>query len=81
MDRKFSMKDMAQKIGVPLSTYRDWEYGRSIKGEPYVKISEALGISLQNLLGQTSANKEETLKKIKKVLVQIEEIKKEVESL
>lgn len=44
------MKQVAQKIEVPVSTYRDWEYGRAIQGAPYVKIANVFGISLFELL-------------------------------
>ena len=41
--------EMAKAIGVPASTYREWEYGRSIRGEPYLKIAAVLNISLYEL--------------------------------
>lgn len=41
----------AKEIGVSQSTYREWEYGRAISGEPYVKIAALLGLSLSELLG------------------------------
>ncbi len=42
--------EIAQAIHVPISTYREWEYGRSIKGEFYIPLSQTLGISLLELL-------------------------------
>jgi transcriptional regulator with XRE-family HTH domain len=42
--------EIAEKIGVSESTYRDWENGRKIQGEPYRKIAEALEISIIDLL-------------------------------
>jgi len=48
--RGFTMKQMAAKIEVPLSTYRDWEYGRANQGTPYIKLAAALGVSLYELL-------------------------------
>ncbi len=51
------MKEMAQKIDVPVTTYREWEYGRAIQGEPYVAISEVLEVSLYELLTGTSKDK------------------------
>lgn len=50
-DRRLSMRDLARLIDVPETTYREWEYGRAIRGEPYVKIARALGVSLEDLLG------------------------------
>ena len=44
-----SVKEVARHVGVAESTYRDWEYGRMIKGEPYLKIAEVLGVSLSSL--------------------------------
>ena len=45
-----SQKQVAEKIRVPPSTYRDWEYGTQIKGEPYVKLAEVFNVSLLELL-------------------------------
>jgi transcriptional regulator with XRE-family HTH domain len=50
-DRRLSMRDLARLINVPETTYREWEYGRAIRGEPYVKLAKALGVSLEDLLG------------------------------
>ena len=45
------MREAARHIGVPESTYREWEYGRKIRGEPYLQIAKAFGVSLDELLG------------------------------
>lgn len=39
-------KDVARQIGVAESTYRDWENGRLIRGEPYQKIANVLQTSV-----------------------------------
>ena len=44
------MKALADKIGVSRSTYRDWEYGAKIQGQPYIKMSQALGVTVYELL-------------------------------
>lgn len=46
-----SIKDLAKEIQVPVTTYREWEYGREIKGEPYLRIAKALDVPLHQLLG------------------------------
>jgi transcriptional regulator with XRE-family HTH domain len=43
--------EAAQRIGVAESTYRDWENGRKIQGEPYQLIADTLDISILELLG------------------------------
>ena len=49
--RGLSVKEMTKALKVPESTYREWEYGRAIQGEPYLKLSEVLEISVYELLG------------------------------
>lgn len=47
------MRETARRIGVPETTYREWEYGRKICGaEPYRKIARAFGISISELFGE-----------------------------
>ncbi|MGZ3694567.1 MAG: helix-turn-helix domain-containing protein [Bdellovibrionota bacterium] len=48
--RGLSLKEVGAAIGVPVSTYKEWEYGRAIQGEPYEKLAECLGVSLGELL-------------------------------
>lgn len=48
--KRLSQKEVAERMKVPASTYRDWEYGKKIKGEPYVKLAEILEVSLTELL-------------------------------
>ena len=46
------MREAAHRTGVPETTYREWEYGRQIRGEPYRKIAEAFNISVGMLFGE-----------------------------
>ncbi len=45
-----SMKQVSEGIGVPVTTYRDWEYGRAIQGNPYIKLSKVLRVPLYELI-------------------------------
>lgn len=45
----FSQKQVAERAGVSASTYRDWEYGKKIKGEPYADLASALNVSITEL--------------------------------
>lgn len=49
-DRELSIEDVARKLGVSSSTYREWENGRSIRGEPYVRMRDLFQISLEELM-------------------------------
>lgn len=47
---RFTVEEVAKHIGVAQSTYREWEYGRLIKGEPYEKMAEIFGTSLTEII-------------------------------
>lgn len=65
-----SVTEVAQTAEIPVTTYREWENGRQIKGEPYAKIAEALNVTLYELLIGEKPNSSEILRKI----AEIEEI-------
>lgn len=71
-DKKLTVSHVARKIGVSQSTYRDWEYGREIKGEPYIKIAEALGVSLTYVLGVSKTETEDTIKEIGELIEKLQ---------
>lgn len=48
--RLLSVSDVASRIGIAQSTYREWEYGRAIKGEPYEGLAKAFDVSLSEIL-------------------------------
>lgn len=55
--KNLSAKEVAENIHVPLTTYREWENGRKIVGEPYLGLSKLFGISVYELItGEKSKN-------------------------
>ena len=46
---QLTVAECANSIGVSHSIYRDWENGRSISGEPYLKMARLFGVSLSEL--------------------------------
>ena len=50
LKKGLSLSELARDIGVSPSTYREWEQGRKIKGEPYEKLALILGVSINELL-------------------------------
>jgi transcriptional regulator with XRE-family HTH domain len=81
-NKNLTLREMAMRINVPVSTYRNWEYGRNIKGEPYLKITKVLNISLNELFGiEPFKSSEEIMKKLKIIKQQAELIEKNVQSL
>lgn len=69
------MREAAKLIGIPETTYREWEYGRQIRGEPYVKIADAFGISLDELFGVERTASQPVDKEIDKIIHNLQTIK------
>jgi transcriptional regulator with XRE-family HTH domain len=63
-----TIKECAEFLGVSSSTYRDWEYGRAITGEPYLKIAELFGISILELFGKSPSKSISTLNEIEHIV-------------
>ena len=50
-DRKLMIREVSKALGVPASTYRDWEYGNAIRDiEAYGRIADFYGVSLDELI-------------------------------
>lgn len=79
--KHLSQKEVAFEIGVPPSTYRDWEYGKKIVGEPYVELAEAFGVSLSELLTGKEVDKSELLRSVDELDRMIKIIQKIAHSL
>lgn len=79
--KNLSQIQVANLIGVPPSTYRDWEYGKQIKGEPYIKIAEILGITVSELLGSKAFSAKELLDCLNDIEVRIKSLRKIVSAL
>jgi transcriptional regulator with XRE-family HTH domain len=48
--RGLTISEVSQKTGISASTYKEWESGRQIRGEPYRKLAEVFEVSLHELL-------------------------------
>lgn len=73
-----TMKQAAKLIGVPETTYREWEYGRAIRGEPYLQIAKAYGVSLEYLLGPVDESKDSIEDDFDKLLSDLSRLKEKV---
>lgn len=78
--RGLTMKEMAKAVGVPESTYREWEYGRAIQGEPYIAMASVLEVTLQELLSGKKPSRAKLLEKIGQIEGHLRELKTEVTS-
>jgi transcriptional regulator with XRE-family HTH domain len=78
-----TQKEVAQALKIPLSTYKEWEYGRRVQGEEvYVKLSEVLELNLRTLLtGEVLFGKDELVQKVQTAMKEMNEVKKSLLSL
>ncbi|MBC7711938.1 MAG: helix-turn-helix transcriptional regulator [Rhizobacter sp.] len=79
--RNLSVKEVAKLIGVPESTYREWEYGRAIRGEPYLKLTKALGITLNDLLGENKISSDAYEREFDKIIEEVTKLKTKLNTL
>ena len=49
-EKGLTIRGAATALDLPISTYRDWEYGKAIRGEPYQKLAELFEVTLDELL-------------------------------
>lgn len=62
--KKWTMQDMAKKMGVPLSTYQHWELGQSQPTLVHLpKLAAIHGLTVDQLLGVDLVHEGDELKK------------------
>lgn len=81
IQKNLSPKQMSTMTAIPLSTYREWEAGRQIKGQPYVKIAQALNVSLYELLTGECAQIHEAIEIVEKLEIDLKKLKGVLQSL
>ncbi len=74
-------KCMALSIGVPQSTYREWEYGRGLKIPPLKKISQVLAITVTELLTGEVPEVGTILTDLEKIEVELRQVRLKLSSL
>ena len=72
------MKQVAARLNVPVTTYREWEKGRQIKGEPYARIAELFKVTLGEILTGTRSDISEVIAELDRVQSSLDEIKKKL---
>ena len=67
--RRMTMKKIAALIGIPVSTYRDWEYGTKVPAEQVHNIAKIFQVSISELFGtEVDLNKEKLIKLLEDAL-------------
>lgn len=70
-------KEVAHRLGVATSTYREWEMGRAIRGEPYPALCEVLNVSLHELLlGERSPDQQTIMSEIDAIEARLQALRR-----
>ncbi len=69
--RGLSVAEVARRVGVPVSTYREWEYGRAIRGEPYLALAQVFEVSVYELLAGSPANPGDLIEVVEKIAADV----------
>jgi transcriptional regulator with XRE-family HTH domain len=73
-ERDLTIEEVARRLDVSPSTYREWENGRAIRGEPYIKMRDLFQVSLEELLAGKKGDRG-------KILGELDEIERHVNIL
>lgn len=73
--KDLSIKEVATRIGVPITTYREWENDRKIVGEPYVELAKVFEISIYELITGEKGSAEDLSKSFKAIETELSKIK------
>lgn len=78
--KNLSVTQVASEIGVAVSTYREWEHGRAIKGEPYVKLARLFEVSVYKLMTGQEGDLGTAIKYLDDVKYSLFQLEKELQS-
>jgi transcriptional regulator with XRE-family HTH domain len=73
--KELSAAKVAKHVGVSESTYRDWELGRAIQGEPYAKLAEIYGVGLSDILIGPGHGRAWVLERLAEIEVLVRELR------
>lgn len=80
-ERGLTMKQVAIRLSVPVTTYREWEYGRSIQGtEPYLKLAEVFSVSVLEILGGSKSTESKIWQEVESLEKNLAALKMELRS-
>ena len=76
-----TINELSAKTGISASTYKEWEAGRQIRGEPYSKLAEVLEVSLHELITGEKPKANQLVEMIDQVEYLLQRMKKDLYSL
>ena len=77
-----TMEAMARNLGVPVTTYREWEYGRELRGTKiYLKMVDILGVAIQELFTGEKSKNHGAIEQFDSIINQLQELRSKMISL
>ncbi len=64
LEKKMTLKEAARLLGVPTSTYRDWEYGRKIPAEIISRLADVYDLPISVFTMKTKIGQSELFKAV-----------------
>jgi transcriptional regulator with XRE-family HTH domain len=71
--KSYSIREVAEKLNISQSTYRSWENGVNISGEPYVKLAEIFEVGLHELITGEVSDSLHLISEIERKLMQLKQ--------
>lgn len=81
IQKSWSLAGTARRLGVPVSTYKEWELGRKIPVEQLVNLAGLHSTSVSQLLGQKQNSNEELAKGLLALETAMTHVKKAISYL
>lgn len=78
VERGLSIEDVSRSLNISSSTYREWENGRAIRGEPYIKMRDLFQVSLEELMSGKKGDQYKVLGQIDTLENQVRVLRSEI---
>ena len=76
--KDLSIKEVALRVGVPQTTYREWENDRKIVGEPYVELAKVFETSVYELITGEARTDQALIASLSNIELEVKKMKEHV---
>lgn len=76
-----TIQEVSNRTKIPASTYKEWENGRQIRGEPYVLLADLYQVSLQELITGRKSDPAAVMAKLDGIQSEMDQLRKALISL
>ena len=73
--KSLTIQQVSTITGIPASTYKEWENGRQIRGEPYMNLARVFEVSVHELITGEKSQASPALKRIEEIEAHLAKLK------